>query len=363
MIYSNHTAQLRTPPVAATRAWFVFALLMAPALAWAPSAQASAWSAVVANCHLFNHEIQRGAHISLPAGSIQFGRATAPSVADYRAAASLRDAGNLDTRIYDCRKGGTANGLATTLSRRLRQSGYILRYQCSGRTCGPPEGWVQRLGLRATPATDGFNYLLAQRRSTNGPEAVAIYTVDLDDIPRIIVYHLDADTRLPAKIAADRARVQPLYQAANGPDASAHFAPGSARILKPEAFLSSLGEALKKPSSGLIIVGHTDTRGDAASNGPLSWRRARAVARLLHSRLGIPQLQMRLYAVAANIPASPPTPAKNRRVDIFSATVKPPADTSPGDTAVTPPSHAGASPQPPPATTPDTPSRHPPMRR
>lgn len=80
-------------------------------------------------------------------------------------------------------------------------------------------------------------------------------------------------------------------------------------------------------ASRWIIVGRTDATGDAVHNGPLSWRRARAVADLLQVRAGIPEQSLHLYALADDSDGHSPTAAANNRcADIFPATAQPPAN-------------------------------------
>ena len=84
--------------------------------------------------------------------------------------------------------------------------------------------------------------------------------------------------------------------------------------------LEDVARVLKQaPQLAVTIAGHTDDRGDAATNLALSDARARAVVRWLTEH-GIEQSRMQSAGFGPERPVAPNTTAegraKNRRVDI-----------------------------------------------
>ena len=277
-------------------------MLLLIAALFAPHA-AAAWHPDMTGCRVFNKDQKQGARTSFPAGSLapeQQGN-NAYTASSYRARATMTDAGDLETTIYDCPERMTANGIAVALRTSLQHDGYTLRFACEDSRCGPPAGWQKVLGLRAAPDASGFSYTLVRRRTDTGIEHIAIYATNLDQQPRIVIYDLDADYDISAKLAFDRSRVEPLYQTDQSPAAAAYFDTGLSRIKNPKALKSALSKTYK-PNQRWIIVGHADRRGKDAANGILSWHRARAVARVLKDS-GVPQSEISLYALGE--PLSP----------------------------------------------------------
>jgi outer membrane protein OmpA-like peptidoglycan-associated protein len=138
--------------------------------------------------------------------------------------------------------------------------------------------------------------------------------------------HADADKR--AKDAMDRlaASIGAVKQEARGMvitlSGSVLFASNKDALLPAaQERLGQVAEALKTQDDHKIVVeGHTDSQGSAASNQGLSERRAQSVVGFLVSR-GVPSDQIRAQGLGPNRPvadnASPEGRANNRRVEII----------------------------------------------
>jgi phosphate transport system substrate-binding protein len=86
------------------------------------------------------------------------------------------------------------------------------------------------------------------------------------------------------------------------------------------AQLETLADMLREGRAHATLVGHSDSRGDAAANRALSLARAGAVARALESR-GVPAQALRVEGRASDEPAATNRTQEgrrqNRRVDVF----------------------------------------------
>ncbi len=101
------------------------------------------------------------------------------------------------------------------------------------------------------------------------------------------------------------------------------FASGSTEI-RPENFglLTKVQSALREfPNSPIVVAGHTDSRGNDATNLSLSQRRADAVREYLLANMTIAERQIRAVGygearpIASNDNAA--GQAKNRRIDVI----------------------------------------------
>ena len=138
--------------------------------------------------------------------------------------------------------------------------------------------------------------------------------------------HADADKR--AKEAMDRltASIGAVKQEPRGMvitlSGSVLFASNKDALLPAaQDRLGQVADALKTQDDHKIVVeGHTDSQGSAASNQTLSERRAQSVVSFLISR-GVPADQIRAQGVGPTRPiadnASPEGRANNRRVEII----------------------------------------------
>lgn len=98
------------------------------------------------------------------------------------------------------------------------------------------------------------------------------------------------------------------------------FAPGSSALgAAAQAEIRAFAEALRRPqlaSMRFRIEGHTDSAGGRAVNGPLSQRRAQAVADYLVAQ-GIAQsrLEVQGFGFDRPLPGTPASSGRNRRVE------------------------------------------------
>ncbi len=97
------------------------------------------------------------------------------------------------------------------------------------------------------------------------------------------------------------------------------------------ARLAKIAQLIRNEAKGdVVVVGHTDSKGDDKSNQALSERRAVSVIRWLHDQEGIPTAMMLGRGMGERQPIAPNTRAdgsdnpagreKNRRVDLYLAT-------------------------------------------
>jgi outer membrane protein OmpA-like peptidoglycan-associated protein len=114
----------------------------------------------------------------------------------------------------------------------------------------------------------------------------------------------------------------PLQVADSALSLDIRFELGSARLL-PEAMrrLDRLAATLADPSlagARFMVAGHTDARGGAAVNGPLSCARAQAVRDYLQQHHGIAAESLHVEGFGDLRPLDPahPNAAVNRRVEV-----------------------------------------------
>ncbi|HET7313107.1 OmpA family protein [Salinisphaera sp.] len=324
-------------------------------------AVASGWQPSLPDCTVFAQHHTVGGQTRLPAGSLILPQDTSGFASGYQPSQTLIDVGRLEITAYDCPRRMTANGVTARLHATLEAAGYTRRFACRGRQCGPPPGWQRLLGLHAAPSRRAFNYSLMSRQYAKGRAYVAVYAANLDQRPRVVVYELQADYDLPAKLEFDRGQVRASSVVDDAPLVTVRFATGSAQLAGKQKLRDAVAHAAEvkaaakakakakakanagaksedsaetgeappeskaesKAESGpdWVVVGHADPRGTNATNGPLSWRRARTVADVLVD-LGVPPAALRVYAVGAQVSSSGDwergaAAAAERRVDVF----------------------------------------------
>ena len=104
---------------------------------------------------------------------------------------------------------------------------------------------------------------------------------------------------------------------------SLHFAPGSDRLPpKARKLLEDVGSALEELNGSnrkFLVVGHTDSTGDTASNQRLSTRRAHAVRDYILGHFNIEPGRLLVAGLGETEPLDPENPAsvQNRRVEII----------------------------------------------
>ncbi len=138
--------------------------------------------------------------------------------------------------------------------------------------------------------------------------------------------HADADKRAKEALERLAASIGAVKQEPRGMvitlSGSVLFASNKDALLPAaQERLGQVADALKTQDDHKIVVeGHTDSQGSAASNQGLSERRAQSVVSFLVSR-GVPAEQIRPQGLGSNRPvadnASPEGRANNRRVEII----------------------------------------------
>jgi outer membrane protein OmpA-like peptidoglycan-associated protein len=123
-----------------------------------------------------------------------------------------------------------------------------------------------------------------------------------------------AEPAAPTPVAA------PVAAPAKIVAAPVRFASNSAAIPKDfEAYLLNLAEAMKRPEAAgkvVIVSGHTDSKGNDASNMALSSRRARSVEQfLIRNGVGAQQVVSTGRGETQLIPGHEAEDALNRRVE------------------------------------------------
>ncbi len=104
---------------------------------------------------------------------------------------------------------------------------------------------------------------------------------------------------------------------------SLHFAPGSDRLPpKARKLLEDVGSAIEELNGSnrkFLVVGHTDSTGDTASNQLLSTRRAHTVRDYILGHFNIDPNRLLVVGLGETAPLDPENPAsvQNRRVEII----------------------------------------------
>lgn len=224
----------------------------------------------------------------------------------------------------------TSLQLLQALRDQVVAAGYQPIFECQTQGCGgfdfrfatpvlPPPGMQVDLGdfhfLSAQMSGDGGSGALSLLVSrVGGAGFVQIITVAADDLPA-------AGAPMPA-IAAQAGLASDLQAHGRAVLADLDFASG-AMALAPGRYqsLGALAAYLAQDSARrVVLVGHTDARGDLATNITLSRARARAVQAALIAEYGVAQRQLAADGIGYLAPLAPNDTAAgraaNRRVEV-----------------------------------------------
>lgn len=255
---------------------------------------------------------------------------------------SIPLSGRSTTIIYEGPKSRSILEVITNYISKLSGAGFKLVGRCRGDECGliGSNVWIQQLyfrGLRTTrisgrPIEGSTNastsYALLQKQSPSGDIWVSLYGSEYTRggtlTPNIAVSVLeskpmetgnmtfvDAVSMQEALDKTGRVALYGIYFDFN----KAEIKPESAKQIK------EIAQLLKnKPELKVLVVGHTDGRGDLNYNLELSEMRAGAVTEALKTRHAIPQNRLTPVGVGMAAPIDTNRTdegrAKNRRVEI-----------------------------------------------
>lgn len=224
----------------------------------------------------------------------------------------------------------------------LAEQGYALGYECADAECG---GFDFRYALKLLSEPEmhvdlgNFRVLSASRETPRGPEhllllasrsANAAYLHLTRVTPGAVPTPRGISLGDPAPPAPAATQSPPAAEASladllrtEGHAVLTDLSFGSGAATLEAEDLASLAELAAfmaaNPSAGLVLVGHTDDRGDPAANVSLSKRRAEAVAKALVAAHGLDPARVRadgvgfLAPIASN--ATEEGRQRNRRVE------------------------------------------------
>ena len=224
----------------------------------------------------------------------------------------------------------------------ITKAGYQIGFECAAAQCG---GFDFRFALPLVSEPQmhvdlgRYHYIFAQNEQGHllmlivSASSSAVY-VQLNELAPQGLAPLQ-NTARPAKAkapsptllppAATETMAQHLARAGFAVLEDVRFTPNSAELAADApAGLAALGEYLAQdPKRAVIIVGHTDSSGDLASNMALSKARAQSVAAWLARQPGIGPSQVTAEGVGPLAPrdtnATPEGRIKNRRVEVLPA--------------------------------------------
>lgn len=242
--------------------------------------------------------------------------------------------------------GVTTLQLLAPLRQQLAREGFEVLFECRSDQCG---GFDFRFGTEVVPAPamfvdlGDFRFLSARRKSTSGPEYIALTisrSARAGFLQVVQIGQSPAAARpleLPPASEAAIATPAPAPKLGFLSDLSTEgravlsdltFASGSADL--DDAAFASLKELASSLAANLgwkiALVGHTDTLGSAEANMALSQRRAEAVKDRLVSAFGSDATRIEaagagyLAPIATNL--TPEGRAENRRVEVVLLTTE-----------------------------------------
>lgn len=273
---------------------------------------AAAWPDALDGCQIFAQENEQAARVVFAAGPMMSGKGLTAVDKTQEPNPPLIDAGKLKLTVYDCSKRKTAFGVASSLRRQLRATGWQRDFSCDGTACGPRKGWEKLLPeLRAKLPQGSYSYALAHKATSSRMDRIAFLAVDLDDRPRILVQRLYVDPADSIKQELDLAKAMVVYQRWK-PDGTVLFQPGLSSTATDLAIIADTQDQ----DANWLLIGHTDRRGSEQSNGLLAWQRARHIAALLKD-LGVAESMIEIISVGSLLPSVDGTSEADRRVDMF----------------------------------------------
>ncbi len=244
----------------------------------------------------------------------------------YTLTSEIQLLGELQRTIWDYTEADTALQISQKTLDQLKQKGFDILYQCSGKDCGDTAGWSLFLSSRIDGNDLNQNYLLARGPIDRGQDwFVAVYTNDIGGIPRSVVDvikgHPVAETTQVADVVsqAENASVEVTGQTSI-PLVFFKFNSDQLTIASDQAIRQIAEYLVKNPQAQIQIVGHTDDTGEEAHNNQLSEKRAQAVHLRLVNHYGVNPERLKLHAAGefGPIAANNRTDRRkiNRRVEI-----------------------------------------------
>lgn len=237
--------------------------------------------------------------------------------------------GDLGSIVYKL-NGAQPDNVITAIKQRLLDNGFKTLYTCSGDACGPTftrtaPGFRQHQD-KFNVAVSAQHYAALQKSRQGGDMYVSVQVVRGSAANAPVYVQLDVvqvEPRVVGAITVNAAEMARKLQT-KGRVAlyGLFFATDSAKI--KQASRGTLGEIAKllanKPDMKLLVVGHTDNRGNFEYNLKLSQRRAHAVVDALVQDYGIDPNRLKPWGVSFAAPTASNINqfgrSRNRRVEL-----------------------------------------------
>ncbi|MEW5907228.1 MAG: OmpA family protein [Elusimicrobiota bacterium] len=253
---------------------------------------------------------------------------------------SIPLAGRVTTIVYRGPNGRSIVEVLKNYIDRLSGTGFTTVAKCRGAECGQPNHTIQRLYFRGARAHTRSSepimssdrelivYTLLQKKSSAGDIWVSLYGSEFQhggrQTPTIAVSVLETRPMETGKMVfVDAASMQEAMEKTGRVALYGIYFDFNKSVLKAESAkqITEIARLLKnKPSLKVLVVGHTDGKGDFDYNMELSELRAAAVTEALTSRHAIPASRLKPVGVGMAAPVDTNKTeegrASNRRVEI-----------------------------------------------
>jgi outer membrane protein OmpA-like peptidoglycan-associated protein len=253
---------------------------------------------------------------------------------------SIPLAGRVTTIVYRGPNGRSILEVLKNYIDRLNGAGFTTVAKCRGEECGQPNHTIQRLYFRGARAhtrdsepimssdRDLIVYTLLQKKSSAGDIWVSLYGSEFqhggDLTPSLAVSVLETRPMETGKMVfVDAASMQEAMEKTGRVALYGIYFDFNKSVLKAESAkqITEIARLLKnKPSLKVLVVGHTDGKGDFDYNMELSELRAAAVTDALISSHAIPASRLKPVGVGMAAPVDTNKTeegrARNRRVEI-----------------------------------------------
>lgn len=253
-----------------------------------------------------------------------------PGGIDANLAATRTVDGPLARRVYRSPGDRSPEAVLDAIADDLRETGFEILFRCADEACGGPaflqaspggrhdaERFVLDAGavgyLAARQARPGGDRFVAVQSSVSAAGEGVFTLVDVIDASPRELAAITVDAEEMGRRLDEQGRVA-LY--------GIYFDTDSARLRDAsDPTLTEIGKLMRqRPDLRLLVVGHTDTRGEFDYNIDLSRKRAEAVVEALTSDQGVARSRLKPWGVGFTSPAASNSDAdgrsRNRRVEL-----------------------------------------------
>ncbi|MDT0618722.1 OmpA family protein [Salinisphaera sp. P385] len=253
-----------------------------------------------------------------------------PGGIDANLAATRTVDGPLSRRVYRSPADQSPEAVLDAMAGDLREAGFEIVFRCADEACGGPAFLQASPGGRHDAErfildTGAVGYLAARDDRPGGDRFVAVQSsasaagegvftlVDVIDASPRELSAITVDAEEMGRRLDEQGRVA-LY--------GIYFDTDSARLRDAsDPTLTEIGKLMRqRPDLRLLVVGHTDTRGELEYNIDLSRRRAEAVVEALVGDQDVTRGRLKPWGVGFTSPAASNSDAdgrsRNRRVEL-----------------------------------------------